>query len=289
MNVEDRIKEAFDPIRLPAHVSSIESAGRRKRRVRRASVLAPVVAIVAAAAVLAPTMLPGNHRTSAAAATLHRLAAVAARQPAVSVGPGQYVYSRYLARYETCRGDQGNECIWEDVDRETWVAPDGSGRIRETRGSTAWSEQFRPGELNADDLSKVPTDRDALRAFIEERASKADQPLDYEMFVVVGDLLRESFSSTTAFESPELRSALFEVAASLPGVEYLGDTTDEVGRPGVGVGYTHRGVRYELIFDPATSVFLGERDVRTDGGTTVPGSWASYLESGIVDGTNERP
>ncbi len=288
MNVEDRIKEAFDPIRLPAHVSSIESAGRRKRRVRRASVLAPVVAIVAAAAVLAPTVLPGGHRTSAAAATLHRLAAVAARQPDVSVGPGQYVYSRYKGRYQTCDGDTG-ACVWEDVDRETWVAPEGSGRIRETRGSMTWSEEFVPGELNADDLSKVPTDRDALRAFIEERASKADQPLDYEMFVVVGDLLRESFSSPVVFESPELRSALFDVAASLPGVELLGNTTDEIGRPGVGVGYTHRGVRYELIFDPATSAFLGERDVQADGGTTVPGSWASYLESGIVDGTNERP
>jgi hypothetical protein len=283
--IERRIKEAFEPIRLPSELSSIQSAGRRRRRARRATMLAPIV-VVGVAAVLAQTLLPGTQRSSAAAATLTRLAAAAAQQPAQTVGPGQYAYSEFNARWQTC---QGSDCVWEPVHRETWIAPDGSGRITETRGGYTWSEEFRPGELIQTDLSKVPTEEGALRSFIEERAAKADQPLEYEMFVRVGDLLRESFSSPLAYNSPDLRSALFKVAASLPGVQLLGDTTDESGRHGVAVGYAYQGTLSELIFDPATSALLGEREVQIDDGITVPGSWRVLLQTAVVSSTNDQP
>jgi hypothetical protein len=134
----------------------------------------------------------------------------------------------------------------------------------------------------------VPTDADALRVYVEDRASHAGQPLHYEMFVVIADLLRESFSSPILYSSPGLRPSLFKVAATLPGVEDLGAVSDEKGRQGVGVGFTHDGTRLELIFDPDNSAILGEREVRIADEGTVPGSWIVYLESGVVDSTNER-
>jgi hypothetical protein len=151
----------------------------------------------------------------------------------------------------------------------------------------AFSEIFGPGELGVDRDGEVPTDVDALRTFVEDRSSQADQPLEYEMFVVVADLLRESFSSPIL--SPALRASLFEVAATSPGVESLGDVSDEHGRRGIGVGYTHEGIRFELIFDQATSQILGERQVSLESGTTIPGSWIVYQEVAVVDSTGERP
>jgi hypothetical protein len=66
------------------------------------------------------------------------------------------------------------------------------------------------------------------------------------------------------------RSALYEVAARLPGVES--------GRPGVAVAMRDEvnHLRSELIFDPATPE-----------GTRI--GWAVYLRSEVVDAIRQRP
>jgi RNA polymerase sigma-70 factor (ECF subfamily) len=105
------------------------------------------------------------------------------------------------------------------------------------------------------------------------------------MFVVIGDLLRDPLTP------PDVRAALFEVAAGLPGIELLGAMTDRIGRPGVGVAMTafqmtpfHR--QEIIIFDPATSVLLEERTVGLVpyGDTPAPITWgyATYLEAAVV-------
>ena len=113
------------------------------------------------------------------------------------------------------------------------------------------------------------------------------------MFVVVSDLLRETFSSPVLYSTPDLRASLFQVAASLPGVQDLGPMADQIGRMGVGIGYTHGEERSELIFDPETGEILGMREVRLVDGDEEPqvieGSWGVYLEVGVVDSVRERP
>lgn len=282
MKVEDRIRDGFEPMHLPTTLAAVRSAGHRRRRVRTAAWGASVLAGAVVVALVAPTIRPGD-QNSAAARTLSQLSLTAEAQPVVSVGAGQYLYSRLQARWQSCDGDS---CVWEPNVREAWVAPDGSGRSAGRRGSITFSDLMRPGELGVD--PNVPTEPDALREYVQDRASHADQPLHYEMFVVIADLLRESFSSPVLYSSPGLRPSLFEVAATLPGVEDLGAASDERGRQGVGVGFTHDGTRLELIFDPDTSAILGEREVSLENGTTIPGSWIVYLESGVVDSTNER-
>jgi hypothetical protein len=283
MKIEDRIRNGFEPIHLPTELAAVRSAGRHRRRARGAGWAGSVVAAAVGVALIAPNVGPSG-RSTAAARTLHRLSVAAAAQPVVQVGADQYLYSRFQARWQSCDGDG---CVWQRSVVENWVASDGSGRAAGRRGPVAFSELKGPGELGL--APKVPTDPDALREFVDDRASHADQPLDYERFVVIADLLRESFSSPVLYSSPGLRSSLFEVAATLPGVESLGATTDEQGRPGVGVGFTHGEVRLELIFDPDTSAILGEREVDLADGETIPGSWIVYLGSGVVDSTNQRP
>jgi len=271
---------------------------------RRLALLAALTAAGLTLALLVPLLLPVGRRPEAAAAALRGAAEVAGRRPAPpAVGPGQYVYTRSEDAWRSYSSAYSSDGTWtlDHFTREIWIGPDGSGRILET-GDRHGDEVFGPGGLYFEDLSKLPTNIDELRAYIERRAAQADPPTDYEMFVVIGDLLRETYAP------PELRQALFEVAAILPRTEYLGRVTDEAGRPGIGVGYTWVGVREELIFDPNTSVILGEREVQVDpavdtaspspgvginaNGVDDPGTvlgWAVYLESEIVGSTSERP
>ncbi len=137
------------------------------------------------------------------------------------------------------------------------------------------------------DLSGLPTDPAELKARIESREIEGGPPGDAETFTIIADLLRETYAP------PALRAALYMIAAELPGVELIGQTKDPAGRDGIAVAYANAGARHELIFDPDTSVMLGERFVVTDAtkeyrvapGTVV--GWAAYLSSGIVDSTSE--
>jgi hypothetical protein len=292
MDLEDRIRGTFEPLQNQVGVRAIKGSARRKRRLRRASGLAGVVAIATAASIVVPGLIPGAGQRTAAATTLLELAAAAASEPVVTVGPDQYLYSKTLGRRQNC---QGNDCQWEETVTELWTALDDSGRFAgQSPIDGSYSEIVGPGEMGGSLTQGIPpTDVDELREFIRERASHADQPLDYEMFVVVGDLLRETFSSPVLYSTPELRSSLFEVAATLPGVQDLGTTSDEIGRPGVGVGYTQDDQRLELIFDPKTAAILGAREVRLIGADEEPkttqGGWAVYLEVGVVDSVHDRP
>ena len=241
MDLEDRIREAFEPIRTQVGARAIKGAALRKRRLRRASGVVVVVAIAAVVSIVSPGLIPSGGSQSAAASTLLELAAVVRAAPVVNVGPNQYLYSKTQERRQLCGEElDPDDCRWERVVREQWTALDGSGRSAGQDSLSSWSEIVGPGEMGGSLTEGIPpTDVDQLREFIRERASQADQPLDYEMFVVVSDLLRETFSSPVLYSTPDLRASLFQVAASLPGVQDLGPIADQIGRMGVGIGYTH--------------------------------------------------
>src|SRR5205085_10637482 len=119
------------------------------------------------------------------------------------------------------------------------------------------------------------------------------EAIDAEMFTLVGDTLRETNAS------PQLRSALYQVAATIPGVELVGTVTDQAGRQGTAVGLTSGGaggpIQHQLIFDPDTSALLFEQTVLEGHASWTdaePGSvitWSVYLASGVVDSTDQTP
>jgi hypothetical protein len=269
---------------------------------RRTAVLAFILATVAVVVVRGPVpFLSGAD--PAVAAALRQAATVAAQAEALSLEDG-YLYTRTEALW----GFQAAEWMYlRPLVREDWVAADGSGRIRETLGELiflseadreAWeagdftpyalNEDFGPGGLEPQFANaSLPTDVDLLREEVRQRAA-ASHPwprTDSQMFVVIGDLLRDPLTP------PAVRAALFEVAAGLPGIKLLGEMADRIGRPGVAVAMTefpftpwHR--QEIIIFDPATSVLLEERTVAlaSYGDTPAPFLWgyATYLEAGIV-------
>jgi hypothetical protein len=306
-SARSRLMEAMEPRRSAYRTT--------RRRAPRLAWTFAAAAVVAALALVAPAIVPGGEEAPAAAATLRGAARVAAVQPWTPVGPGEYVYTK--SRFEWQTTDQGrpvpimpdlfgrNGALVELVEledlqvgtnegeRELWIGPDGSGRLVQRINATEWDQTYEAGELFFLDLSAIPTDLDALRSYVDEHSGPAtpaeaapgEAPDDMQAFGLIALLLRETNAS------PELRAALFEVVATIPGVELVGEVVDGAGRSGVAVGYEYGSERHELIFDPDTSAILEERVVRLDGdgaGETVIGSTV-YLRSAVVGSVDERP
>jgi len=334
MNELDLIRAVRDEVPDPdadttarARVALLEAFARPERptaptpcrqRVRKLPLAIAVIAATAATVLVALSLLPGGDSGApggAAAAVLRREARLAASQPTLAPPrPGQYVYTESQSVQESDwngvgpNHDQSFSVLIPHL-REVWIAPDSSGRLRETEGApkfltdhdrAAWiaagrpelggnntsDESFRAGGLSYLDLSKLPTEPEQLRTMIEQRQIEGGPPGDGETFAIVGDLLRETYAP------PQVRAALFQIVSNLPGVQLIGASQDGVGRSGIAVAYTNADIRHELIFDPSTSALLGEQTVIADptrnpslpAGTVV--SWAAYLTSAIVDSTS---
>jgi hypothetical protein len=321
-------------------VSRIEAEQREPPRPlyrRRRPVAAVAVAAVAAAAITLTLLPSGSSDTlSSAGKYIHKLplakkseggrqlatlvllraARTAANQAPATPGPGQFSYTKSETFYEIVQeSPKGPAAIaFQPSTREIWIAPDGSGRIREDEGHLvfathadaayfyhAYRNQMNllrahtsddhegPGGLGYTDLSNVPTDPAKLKQLIESRNSTvaSGPPGDAETFTLIGDMLRETSAP------PAVRSALYTIASELPGVQLVGPTHDQLGRAGTGVAYVSRGLRDELIFDPQTSALLGEQQsvVETSRENPFPpGSvigWAAYLASGVVNSTSD--
>jgi hypothetical protein len=290
------------PLMTPLALGPLRLSPPAALRIAAAVVLGAII-------VIAGLQWPGRQQ-GAAAAALNDLAGVAALQPAPvpATVPG-YRYTKEDSMYLNMMPTRSGELIAALVSktRTMWIAPDGSGRIREAAGElvfpsessrSAWqaagspplgraiNQDFGPQQLSFEDMSRLPTDPSALATVIRERAQRADPPLHDEMFVIVGDLLRQQTAP------PQVRAALYKVAAGIPGVELVGQVRDRAGRQGVAVAmtstYTGLKQRHVLIFDPKTSALLAEETVLleavrwVDAKPPVVIGYATYLESGVV-------
>ena len=288
----------------------ISGRGARSRRLswKLPAAVATVAAIVVAAVLLSGLAPTSGTEARAASGVLRQTAAVAAGREPVTLPPGAYAYSRSRGVHlvTTVIGGKAFNALVPSV-REIWIARDGSGRIRERSGKpvfltaadrAAWlaagrpvieksgtaDDRYGPGGLHFEDLSSLPTDPKRLAETLRQRAALTDVPVDVETFVIVGDLLRETIGP------PAVRAALYQVAASLPGVQLVGRVTDPAGRAGIAVAMTsdYSGglVRHELVFDPRTSALLAERQVlleRVKWTGAPPGTvlgYTVYLRSG---------
>jgi hypothetical protein len=149
------------------------------------------------------------------------------------------------------------------------------------------------------DTSGLPTEPEALRLAIQNHPlpgtgnRPGGKPLDTEETILgLWGILQQPVIA------PELRAAVFNALAELPGIELDRDATDLVGRPGYAISFFDQasGLRGEYIFDPDTSAILGERIVLADPGRSssnegLPAGLTirenAYLQAGVVDSTTE--
>ncbi|MET8141453.1 CU044_5270 family protein [Sphaerisporangium sp. NPDC005288] len=106
-------------------------------------------------------------------------------------------------------------------------------------------------------VSTLPADEAGMREHLYARPG-GKVGADDEAFTAVGDLVRESYLPRAQ------REALVAAAKTIGGVEVAEGVEDAAGRRGTAVGRARDGVLTQLIFDPATSMYLGERGTVVD-------------------------
>ena len=266
------------PESLRARVLSPANPGPVVRRPWRSPVLVLVAASLAAALVLAPTMLAGSPSggSSAAAAVLERAALVAEARPAPVVPAGSFVFTEGTSR--TAYGVEGTDPAAQAWDRRFWRAArnDGSDSRVQARksGTDPWSGSTIPvaeGEPGGyrDDL---PTTTAGMLDYLY-RQNSSGNPADSEAFQTMAELINGSYLP------PAQQAALFRAAGRIPGTIVLHGEHDALGRPAVAVTMdsttfctvgrpapqspvraTYCG-NYELLFDPLTFTVTGTQTV----------------------------
>jgi hypothetical protein len=204
--------------------------------------------------------------------------------------PGQYFYLKGTS----FGGGDGST-----IEQQTWWAPDGSGELRFDTNRPDKYVSYPPEGIydkggfpppHQDDLSSLSTDPAILEDQVRERADKN------------GDSTWRAILHLLDFERspqalPELRAALFEVAAGLDGVTREDGARDPVGRDAVTLltdevvqginnsgGPTPYTMRWALFFDPGTHQLMAEA-VGFDA-SPVP---FEILQSAIVDARGAEP
>ncbi|KRC61455.1 hypothetical protein ASE14_11340 [Agromyces sp. Root81] len=263
---------------------------------------------------------------AAAAAVLHEASVAAIANSDPVVGPGQYLRIDSSAVYGTTVGGSAGgasasfltiveEELYIPADRDdewVWIRPlssvyetfgpeseeaarlsmeavtagmgaDYVERLRAPRGEFYGS----PALHDPARLDSLPRDPHRLLNQIYTETAGAGQSPDGEALVWIADTLR------TGAVPADLRAAMYEAAAMIPGVTVTEEQANLDGRVGIAIGRLEEadGARQDLIIDPATGQLIGERRVQTrdDGfgfpaGTTT--SWTAVTTS-VVDAAPE--
>ncbi|MFL6077724.1 MAG: CU044_5270 family protein [Mycobacteriales bacterium] len=277
----------------------------RRRTVRWAGLAAGLAAILVGGLVLTvvgasqpPPVYAETVRTLNGAATL----ADHAQDP--QVGPGQYLYvathawwrgeamrfvyleenlietwvpsdrtqewlerRKLTGRRQWLSGNEKDARAAGVLDQPSW--PDGDQRARCGRfgqdpvdkdggragpcGAGGWQEP------TAAFLASLPRDPAALYARLRADTKGHGRDPDAEVLVYAADALR------TGLVPADVRAALYRALAHLPGLKVVDHQANLDGRRGVALAITGDDETQQIIIDPATGQFIGERSVDDHG------------------------
>jgi hypothetical protein len=279
---------------VPPPPGGAEQAATATRRHRKPAIIIAAAGAAALAAALALTFLPGNTSgaSPAAARLLAKIATAAAQQPSPPVRNSQFWYIKSWVAYQVCNGGTGKCVLEKPHERQIWQSVSNlcvTGLLREDgqdiplKFSSNYLHCPYQGGVNDPTyrfLQSLPTNPHALLSLIE-RQMQGQLPRPEEAFTTIGDLLHE------AIAPPRVSAALYRAAALIPGVTVAPDATDAIGRHGVAVAYTFRGIRTEWIFNKQTLRYLGERDINIANGATT--GKAAVLQRAFVDHAGQIP
>ncbi len=276
--IEDDLRSLAATAAQAPDLDAVLGRGTRLRQRRRRTWLGGAAVAVAGVLIAVPVMTLGGApaSTSAASQFLSAVAQRAGAQPMVDPATVPYWYSKSRV---TTGGDTYTRQVWLGHTRPgRLIQPDEPGPqpldvAVFPAGSTG---------LSWDDLLTLPRDPDQLSAWLRQAVGDAGHDVDSEMFVAVGDLLRESPAP------PTLRQALYQVAAGIPDVALAEGLTDAAGRPATAVSrqWPEGGGTQTYLIDVDTGALLQERDTNPDGTLAFQ---ATYLQSGPVTTASAKP
>jgi hypothetical protein len=273
-----------------------------------------LIAAAAAAVVLAAGVLfvqaarsDGPAPVASAAATLNS-AADNINPVDEPIEPGQYRYiasrSRGLNNYLTARagGDApGRFTAVEEWTLEEWVPADLAQQcvLRSRATSRTWVEgdeerareagiEPLPTDVHEEvnsctgsgDWSRYPS-AEFLASVTRDPRQLYDLLRQMPMPVAMSDaswVMNRVAATLSSGRAPaDLRAALYRALALLPGLEVIERVDNLDGHQGTALGLTEYGVRHDLIIDPATGQYIGERTVQvSDDSDLPPGTVVSF-------------
>jgi hypothetical protein len=310
---------AFDPDEVKASIVESRTPVRQPAPWRRRAFVAAGVAVVAAAGLILPRLAAHDRigPSPAAAAVLQR---AAERVTAYSQGrAGKYAYTKARTLYGAFDNDDPPWAALIPAVRETWVAADGTGRVREERGKpfflgerdrrrwlAAGSPPLRgkpvydaelrlyrrapaallasdPEELTPDQLDAVVTDVPELPTDPDalERVIRA-YAATKDPPLESAMFVEISDLLNSPFGSAKLNAALYRVLSRVRGVELVGRRRDAAGRIGLAIG-SPAGYgafgRSYVIIDPRTGEVLASEKVLTGPSPEIDGRPGDVYES----------
>ena len=129
-----------------------------------------------------------------------------------------------------------------------------------------WTTNLSERQSNYIDILGLPTNPIALRAELYRIGLGRGASDDEEAISLISEILQRGYAPAA------LRKALFETMKTVPGVAVVDRNVTLDGRSGVALGRpepARGGERHELIFDPDTGEFIGERQVSTTPAATL--------------------
>jgi hypothetical protein len=157
--------------------------------------------------------------------------------------------------------EAGSPPPWDFEPAEHQVTHDGSGRLRKEYSRTAF--RGRHEFTYMEQLSRLPTEPEALRLAIEHRPS-GDGPVAPSPASSVrggGTVERLLEIIGEPLTSPAVRAAAFGALAEIPGLGFERGVTDGAGRRGDAIGWTReRGFGQRVIFDPSAGTILADAE-----------------------------
>jgi hypothetical protein len=286
----------------------------RSRRIGRR-----VVAVGAAAAVVATAftllenvggtgrdgqpdaIMPGFSVPAAnAAEVLERAATASAAKPEfVAPRDDQWIYTAH--RMTGSDGEPMTQQQWARADSGAHAWIDEAGKLQIQTMEPPSDHPARRGILEGYPLvASLPTDAAALRQWAYDRAEEnwsngPNSTSEEEIFLFFNHILRGNVMP------PELEAAIFSVMSDLPGLTI--ENVEMFGSPAIAVGYESDWLHDDILLDPRTYEYVGERSTVTRDATIDPekagnatgevheGSQvlAQRLDIAIVDEAGELP
>jgi hypothetical protein len=196
----------------------------------------------------------------ASAEVLERAAAAAERKPFTPPRDDQWIY--IADRITWSDGTTETRPRWRRADGGGIASLDEHGRLQVE--SVRWpAGRKRPQLESYKGVASLPTDPGALLRWAHAQdVSNGDTSTDGVVYLLLNGILRENVLP------PDLEAAIFRAMKQIPGVTL--HTVDVLGRPTLSLGITGDWLHEELLIDPTTYAYRGERSIVTKDATISP-------------------
>jgi hypothetical protein len=232
--------------RLSARIDRRRRAPRLRVRLAAVGALALAIAIGLA---VAQNLGGGSAVPVASAQVLERAAAVAESKPFTAPRDDQWIYVQ--DRFTGHDGRTELQSHWRRADGEGAAFIDEHGKLRVEE--LPWPKgRPKPLTESYEGVASLPTDPAALlRWAYAQDVQNGDTSKDGVVYLLLNGILRGNVLP------PELEAAFFRAMKQIPGVTV--QTVDVFGKPTYSLAFTDDWLREELLIDPRTYVYRGER------------------------------